>query len=76
MLRRDPHREVRIRVATQLDDADLIAMMDDTDYYVRLVVARRIAPALLGPLVHDEETEVRRIFVARGRWPREGATKP
>jgi len=65
MLRRDPHREVRIRVATQLDDADLIAMMDDTDYYVRLVVARRIAPALLGPLVHDEETEVRRIVVAR-----------
>ncbi|MDU1665322.1 MAG: 4Fe4S-binding leucine-rich repeat protein, partial [Bradyrhizobium sp.] len=41
-LRHDPHREVRIRIATVLDPEDLMPMMMDDDYYVRLVVARRI----------------------------------
>ncbi len=65
MLRADPHREVRIRIASQLDDADLVGMMGDPDYYVRLVVARRIAPSLLGPLMRDEEPEVRRVVAGR-----------
>ena len=44
-LRNDPHREVRIRIATLLDGADLMPMMKDEDYYVRVVVARKIDPA-------------------------------
>ena len=36
-LRNDPHREVRIRIVSLLDDSDLVPMMQDTDYYVRLV---------------------------------------
>ncbi len=43
-LRNDPHREVRIRVATLLDIQDLTPMIGDEDYYVRIVVARRIRP--------------------------------
>ncbi|MGA7809158.1 4Fe4S-binding leucine-rich repeat protein, partial [Bradyrhizobium sp.] len=35
-LRTDPHREVRIRIATVLDVEDLTPMMADQDYYVRL----------------------------------------
>ncbi len=35
----DSHREVRIRVASRLDAADLILMMKDPDYYVRQMVA-------------------------------------
>lgn len=65
MLRNDPHREVRIRVAGHLDDADLVPMMHDSDYYVRLVVARRISPALLGAMIRDEEREVRRVVASR-----------
>ena len=37
-LRHDPHREVRIRVVPLLEDADLVPMMEDPDYYVRLVI--------------------------------------
>ena len=33
-LRTDPHREVRIRVVSLLEDAELIPMMSDSDYYV------------------------------------------
>jgi hypothetical protein len=40
-LRKDPHREVRIRIASLLDDDELIPMMADEDYYVRLVRGRR-----------------------------------
>src|SRR2546430_713228 len=40
-LRNDVHREVRIRIVSVLDDAELMPMMTDPDYYVRLVVARR-----------------------------------
>ena len=36
-LRNDPHREVRIRIVSLLDDADLVPMLQDKDYYVRLV---------------------------------------
>ncbi|NEL90763.1 LRV FeS4 cluster domain-containing protein, partial [Escherichia coli] len=50
-LRHDPHREVRIRIATVLDPEDLMPMMMDDDYYVRLVVARRIVPSVLGRMM-------------------------
>lgn len=64
-LRRDPHREVRIRIVSMIDDADLIPMMSDSDYYVRLVIARKIDPRLLGPLIEDVEPEVRRVVAQR-----------
>src|SRR6516165_10353814 len=57
-LRNDPHREVRIRIVALLEDAELVPMMGDPDYYVRLVIARQVAPALLGRLIHDDEAEV------------------
>ena len=66
-------REVRIRIAGHLDDADLVQMMQDSDYYVRLVVARRIAPALLGAMMQDEEPEVRRVVASRISPPMPGA---
>jgi hypothetical protein len=64
-LRKDSHREVRIRVATLLDDPDLVPMMQDEDYYVRIVIARKIAPALLVMMIDDAEVEVRRIVAQR-----------
>lgn len=65
-LRRDPHREVRIRIATLLvEEADLIPMIHDPDYYVRLVLARRVGPGLLARLVADPEPEVRRAVARR-----------
>jgi hypothetical protein len=64
-LRRDPHREVRIRVVSLLEDGDLVPMLDDPDYYVRLVICRRIDCNFLVTMVHDEETEVRRVVAAR-----------
>ena len=54
-LRKDPHREVRMRIATLLDGDELLPMTSDEDYYVRLVVARRLAPVLLGRMIDDEE---------------------
>ncbi len=53
-----------------LDDAELIPMMDDQDYYVRLVIARRVAPSLLARMIDDEEAEVRRVVAQR--IPRDG----
>ncbi len=50
-LRTDVHREVRIRIVSVLDDAELIPMMNDPDYYVRLVIARRIVPSLLAEMI-------------------------
>jgi hypothetical protein len=64
-LRKDVHREVRIRVVSLLDDAELLPMMDDGDYYVRLVIARRVAPNLLLRLIDDVEPEVRRVVAQR-----------
>lgn len=64
-LRHDPHREVRIRIVSLLDDADLIPMLSDPDYYVRLVIARKIDPPLLGALMDDPEPEVRRVVAQR-----------
>ena len=64
-LRTDPHREVRIRVASLLDGAELRPMMRDPDYYVRLVLARRVAPSLLTQMVDDAEAEVRRVVAQR-----------
>lgn len=65
MLRADPHREVRIRIAGTLEGGDLAPMLRDSDYYVRLVVARRIDPPLLVTLISDPEPEVRRIVADR-----------
>ena len=48
-----------------LDDAELMPMMADPDYYVRLVIARRVAPTLLSRMINDEEAEVRRIVARR-----------
>ncbi|MCA1458196.1 LRV FeS4 cluster domain-containing protein [Bradyrhizobium sp. BRP22] len=64
-LRNDPHREVRMRVATLLDGEELAPMISDQDCYVRLVLASRIAPALLGLLMSDDEPEVRRVVAIR-----------
>ncbi len=64
-LRNDPHREVRIRIVPLLDDAELVPMMGDSDYYVRLVIARRVAPLLLARMIGDEEAEVRRVVARR-----------
>jgi hypothetical protein len=64
-LRNDPHREVRIRIATLLQGADLLPMMKDQDYYVRIVVARKIDPSLLIMMIDDPEAEVRRIVAQR-----------
>src|SRR6266581_1792532 len=64
-LRTDVHREVRIRIVSLLDDAELMPMMADADYYVRLVVARRVAPSLLASMIDDEEAEVRRVVAQR-----------
>ena len=46
-LRHDTHREVRIRVVSLLEDGDLVAMMGDPDYYVRLVICRKVDRNLL-----------------------------
>ncbi|WFU80404.1 4Fe4S-binding leucine-rich repeat protein [Bradyrhizobium sp. CIAT3101] len=64
-LQNDPCDEVRMRVATRLEGDELLLMAPDKYYYVRLVVARRIAPSLLGGLIHDEEAEVRRVVARR-----------
>ena len=65
LLRKDPHREVRIRVASLLEGGDLVPMMRDEDYYVRLTVARRIGADLLPAMMADEEAEVRRVVASR-----------
>src|SRR6266545_3382216 len=64
-LRTDVHREVRIRIVSLLDDAELKPMMTDPDYYVRLVVARRVSLPLLSRMIDDEEPEVRRVVAQR-----------
>jgi hypothetical protein len=64
-MRADPHREVRIRVASLLDPADITPMMCDEDYYVRLVVARRASAPELVALIADAEPEVRRVVASR-----------
>lgn len=65
LLRSDPHREVRIRVASLLGENALVTMMRDADYYVRLVVSRRIPIAMLPAMMADEEAEVRRVVARR-----------
>ena len=47
-LRDDPHREVRIRIVSLLQGADLQPMLKDADYYVRIVVARKIGKGISG----------------------------
>ena len=64
-LRHDPHREVRIRIVSLLDDADLVPMLQDEDYYVRQVIARKLAPNLLEWIAGDPEPEVRRAVAQR-----------
>ncbi|MDF3810976.1 MULTISPECIES: 4Fe4S-binding leucine-rich repeat protein [Rhodopseudomonas] len=64
-LRSDPHREVRIRIATVLGDDELRPMFNDSDYYVRLVIARRVVPSMLPLLVLDPDVEVRREVARR-----------
>jgi len=64
-LRDDPHREVRIRIASILDGPDLVPMSNDPDYYVRIVVARKIDPSLLSMMIDDAEQEVRRLVAQR-----------
>ena len=65
LLRNDPHREVRIRVASLLEGADLSPMMRDPDYCVRIQAARRISPEMLPAMMADEEAEVRRVVASR-----------
>jgi len=55
---------VRIRVVSLLEDAELIPMMSDSDYYVRLVIARRVHRRCCAD-DFDEETEVRRVVAQR-----------
>lgn len=67
-LRRDPHREVRIRVAMRLEGLALLPMADDEDYFVRTQVARRLPLALLPRMLRDPDREVR-LEVARRLAP-------
>ncbi len=65
-MRNDPHREVRVRVAAALiEPEDLIPMIRDDDYYVRLVCARRAGPRELIAMIADTEPEVRRVVASR-----------
>ncbi len=64
-MRNDPHREVRVRVATLLEPEDLVSMIRDEDYYVRLVCARRLGPGELTAMIADKEPEVRRVVASR-----------
>jgi hypothetical protein len=64
-LSRDPHREVRIRVAERLEFGDLAAMIGDSDYYVRQIVARRLPATLLVRMLHDADPEVRKVVARR-----------
>ena len=64
-LRKDPHREVRMRVVTLIDGDDLLPMVSDEDYYVRLVVARKLAPLLLGRMIVGAKTTARLRDVIR-----------
>ena len=59
LLRQDPDREVRIRVATRLPENELKSMINDADYYVRTIVARRMPIGLLPLMMHDADREVR-----------------
>ena len=52
-------------VASLLEGGDLVPMMHDEDYYVRLTVARRIGADLLPAMMADEEAEVRRVVASR-----------
>lgn len=64
-MRKDDHREVRIRVAQRVDIPDLIPMIDDADYYVRQTVARRLAPGYLVRMMFDRDPEVRKVVARR-----------
>jgi hypothetical protein len=64
-LRADPHREVRIRVASILTDDELRPMVNDDDYYVRQIVAKRAPIGLLPLLVLDPDSGVRREVARR-----------
>lgn len=65
ILRRDPHRDVRVRVAERLEPGDLAAMIGDEDYFVRQIVARRLPQGLLVKLIHDRDPEVRKVVAQR-----------
>jgi HEAT repeat protein len=77
-LRGDPHREVRVRVASRLDPLDLPLMLGDVDYYVRRILAQRIAPDILPLMASDPEVEVRRVVARRigEAWLMRMATDP
>src|ERR1035437_5134791 len=64
-LRDDPHREVRLRVASHVEGEELVPMMSDPDYYVRKVVAQRIGLTLLKNMIDDPDPEVRRVVAVR-----------
>ncbi len=64
-LRMDPHREVRVRVASHIEGEDLLPMMADPDYYVRYVVAERIGVPSLKHMIDDPDPEVRRVVAQR-----------
>ena len=65
VLRRDPHREVRVRVAERLEPGDLASMIEDPDYFVRQIVARRLPQGMLIKMMHDPDAEVRKVVAQR-----------
>lgn len=64
-MREDPHREVRVRVASHIEGEELVPMMADPDYYVRYVVAQRIGIPSLKHMIDDPDPEVRRVVAQR-----------
>src|ERR1035438_3894809 len=64
-LRDDPHREVRIRIASHLEGEELMPMMSDPDYFVRQIVAQRIGVPQLRHMIDDPDPEVSRSVAQR-----------
>jgi hypothetical protein len=56
---------VRLHVAQRLCPEKLIAMVEDSDWCVRYVVASRIDLEYLDPLTEDPVDEVREIVLRR-----------
>jgi hypothetical protein len=61
----DESQRVRLHVAQRLCPDKLIAMVNDSDWCVRYVVASRIALEYLDPLTEDPVEEVREIALRR-----------
>ena len=64
-MKKDPDREVRIRVAQRIVLDELMSMASDPDYYVRQMVARRLPQEKLLNMLSDHDAEVRKVVARR-----------